>query len=92
MPTSVSFPVPYGPWGYDPATGAPQHQYFQDSTFFSFGPAPYTGTIANTIDGALSVPFVPLIFDDTGSIWADCQLGAANTAMSISTINNMWNI
>lgn len=89
MPSPISF-VPQGPWGFDPTSGAPVQQYFNDATFFSFGPAPYTGTVANTVDGAISQAFVPMIFDDTGSLWPDCQLGAANTAMSIRNVYDMW--
>jgi hypothetical protein len=86
------FSVPIGPWGYDPATGAPQRQYYPDATFFSFGPAPYTGTVANTMQGATSIPFVPLIFDESPNVWADCQLCAADASMGIRNVYNMWTI
>lgn len=90
MPTPVSFPVPQGPWGFDPNSGAPVQQYFPDATFFSFGPYPSTGTVANSIDGVLNQGYVGMIFDDTGSLWPDCQLGAANTAMGIRNVYDTW--
>lgn len=90
MPSPISFSVPYGPWGFDPASGAPVQQYFPDATFFSFGPAPYTGTVANSVEGAISQPFVGLLGID--SPWADCQLSTAELTMAINNSYSLWNM
>lgn len=74
--------VPFGPWGFN-AGGAPQNMYFTDAPYFSFGPRPYTATVGNNSAGTTSIPFVPLIFDNSNSLWADSMLAAGQLSASL---------
>lgn len=89
MPSPI-FLLPSGPWGYNPTTGAPENQYFDSAPFFSFGSATSKGTVANSIQGAISQPFVPLIFDESPNQWADAQLCTADLVMGLSNTKDLF--
>lgn len=74
--------VPFGPWGFNSA-GVPQNMYLTEAPYFSFGPAPYTATVGNNAAGTTSIPFVPLIFDDSQGLWADSMLTAGALSASL---------
>lgn len=87
MPAPVSYP--YGPWSFNNGVPTPAFnpQYtapnYQPATFFTFGPSPHSATIANCANGTTSIPFVPLIFDETPNVWADSMLSTAQLSASV---------
>lgn len=94
MPSPVSYP--YGPWSSE--NGTPTRQYnpqytapdYQPATFFTFGPEPYAATVANCANGTTSIPFVPLIFDESHNSWADSMLSTAQLSASIRANSGMF--
>ena len=94
MPTPVSYP--YGPWTLD-GRGITQEinpQYndphYQPPTFFSFGPDPYRATISHSASGTTTLPYVPLLFDESPNVWADSMLSTAELSASVRANNNMF--
>lgn len=67
--------LPNGPWGFD-ATGTPANMFYSNAPYFTFGADPYAATVGNNASGTTSIPFVPLIFAEGPSLWADSMLSA----------------
>lgn len=94
MPSPVSYP--YGPWSF--YNGVPtqvlnpdyHNPNYQAPTYFSFGPVPYQATIAHSASGTTSLPFVPLIFDETPNVWADSALSTAALSASVRSSNSLF--
>lgn len=94
MPAPVSYP--YGPWSFVGGTPTqvlnPDYSdpSYKPAEFFSFGPVPYQATVAHSASGTTSVPFVPLIFDETPNVWADSMLSAAQLSASVRANNSLF--
>lgn len=73
--------LPIGPWSFN--NGVPQHTFYSDATYFSFGGWPNTATVGNNASGTTSIPFVPLIFSEGPSLWADSMLSAGSLSAGL---------
>jgi hypothetical protein len=78
--------VPYGPWSSVDGVATPT--FFTDAQAHSWGMAPYTSTLPNSIMDTVNLPFTSLLFSD--SLWADNTLSNGNIINSMHAYNSYY--